>query len=97
MFVYEVFFNLYESKIFVGFCHFCAYLMAKSKKQGNRGYMRKIPVTRQFFKASVPLGHFFEKTKNFLDKVNGSMCTELQVFIVFRLARKRDTNTYIHK
>ena len=32
-------------------------------KQGNRGDMRKIHVTRQFFEASGPRGHFFEKTK----------------------------------
>ena len=32
-------------------------------KQGNRGDMRKIHVTRQFFEASGPQGHFFEKTK----------------------------------
>ena len=34
------------------------------KKQGDRGDMRKIHVTRQFFEASDPQGHFFEKTKN---------------------------------
>ena len=33
------------------------------KKQGNGGNMRKIHVTRQFFKARGPQGHFFEKTK----------------------------------
>ena len=33
-------------------------------KQGNRGDMRKIHVTPKFFKASGPLGDFFEKTKN---------------------------------
>ena len=50
--------------------------------------MRKIHVTRQIF----------EKTKNpFLDNVYGSMCTKFQVCIVFRLARTRDTNKYIHK
>ena len=42
----------------------------KKKEQGNRGDMRKIHVTRQFFEASGPQGSFFEKTKTpFLDKV----------------------------
>ena len=66
--------------------------------QGNRGDMRKIHVKRQFFVASGRHGDFFEKTKNlFLDKVNGSMCTKFQVCIVFRLARRRDTNTQLYK
>ena len=30
------------------------------RKQGNRGDMRKIHVTRQFFEASSSQGHFFE-------------------------------------
>ena len=59
--------------------------------------MRKIHVTREFFEASGPQGHFFEKTKTpFLDKVYGSMRTKFQVCIVFRLARRRDPNTYTH-
>ena len=29
--------------------------------QGNRGDMRKIDVTRQFFEASGPQGHLFEQ------------------------------------
>ena len=41
---------------------------------------------------------FLKKTKNqFLDKINGSMSTKFQVCIVFRLARRRDTNKYMHK
>ena len=60
--------------------------------QANREDMRKIPVTRQFFEASGRDGDFFEKTKLFLDKVNGSMCAKFQVCIIFRLARMRDTN-----
>ena len=49
--------------------------------------MRKIYVTRQFFKASDPQGDFFEKIKNYsLDKVYGSMCTKFQVCIIFHLA-----------
>ena len=32
-------------------------------KQGNRGDMRKIHVTRQFFEASGRHGDFFEETK----------------------------------
>ena len=65
----------------------------QKEKQGNRGDMRKIPVTRQFFKGSGRHGNLIEKTKNpFLDKVNGSMCAKFQVCIVFRLARRRDTN-----
>ena len=63
------------------------------KKQGNRGDMRKILVTRQFFEATFRHGDYFEKTKNtVLDKVNGIMCAKFQVCIVFRLARRRDTN-----
>ena len=54
--------------------------------------MRKIHVTGQFIEASGRQGDFFEKTKKtFLDKVNGNMCAEFQVYIVFRLARRRDT------
>ena len=34
------------------------------------------------------------KKKPFLNKVNGGMCAKFQVRIVFRLARKRDTNKY---
>ena len=33
----------------------------KNKKQGNRGDMRKIYMTQQFFEPSGPQGHFFEK------------------------------------
>ena len=57
--------------------------------------MRKIHVTRKFFEASGRHGNFFQKKKTkhtFLDKVNGSMCAEFQVSIVFRLARRRDKN-----
>ena len=44
------------------------------RKQGNRGNMRKIHVTRQLFEASGGHGDLIEKTKNlFLDKVNESM------------------------
>ena len=60
--------------------------------------MRKIHVTRQFFESSGRHGDLIEKTKNpFLDKVNVSMCAKFQVCIVCRLARRRDTDTYIHK
>ena len=63
------------------------------KKQGNLADMRKIHVTRQFFEASGRHGDLIEKTKNpFLDKVNGSICAKFQVCIVFRRARRRDTN-----
>ena len=63
--------------------------------------MRKIHMTRQFFKASGRHGDLIEKTKNpFLDKVNGSMCAKFQVCIVVSVARRRDThkqiNTYTH-
>ena len=55
--------------------------------------MRKIHVTLQFFEASSSHGNLIEKTKNkFLDKVNESMCAKFQVGIVFRLARRHDTN-----
>ena len=36
----------------------------KTKKQGNRGDMRKIDMTLQFSEASGPQGQFFEKTRN---------------------------------
>ena len=40
----------------------------KKTKEDNRGDMRKIRVTRQFFEASGRQEDFFEKTKNqFLD------------------------------
>ena len=83
-----------------------ALLKQKKKKQVNRGDMRKIPVTRQFFAASSRHGDFFEKTKKtFLDKVNGSMCTKFQVCFVFRLARRfrsdkptsQQTNPHIYE
>ena len=56
--------------------------------------MRKIHVTWQFFEANGPQGPFFlKKRKNpFLEKVYGSMCTKFQIIIVFRMARRRDTN-----
>ena len=73
-------------------------LMKLYLKQGNRGDMRKIHVTRQFFEASGRHESFFDKIKNtFLDEVNASMCAKYQVCIVFRLARRRDRNKYIHK
>ena len=58
--------------------------------------MRKIHVTRQFFEASGRHGDLIEKTKKklFLDKVNESMCAKFQVCIVFRLARRRDTQIF---
>ena len=60
--------------------------------------MRKIHVTRQFFEASGRHGDLIKKIKHsFLDKVDGSMCAKFQVCIVFRLARRRDTNTQTHK
>ena len=73
-------------------------LRQKNGKQGNRGDMLKIHVTRQFFEASGLHGDLFEKTKKktFLDKVNGSMCAKFQVCIVFCLTGRRDTNTQIN-
>ena len=60
--------------------------------------MRKIHVTRQFFKGSGRHGDLIEKTKNpFLDKVNGSMCAKFQVCIVVSVARRRDTNKQTNK
>ena len=71
--------------------------LSPATPKGNRGALRKIHVTRQFFEASGPPGNFFEKTKNqFLYKVQGRICTKFQVCIVFRLATRRDTNTYSH-
>ena len=53
-------------------------------RQGYRGDMRKIHVTRQFFEGSGRHGDLIEKTKNgFLDKVNRSMCAKFQVCIIF--------------
>ena len=59
--------------------------MPKKKDiQGNRDDLQKIIVTRQFFEGSGRQGDFFEKTKKpFLDKVNGSMSAEFQVYIFF--------------
>ena len=57
--------------------------------------MRKIHVTRKFFEVSGRHNEFSKKQKKpFLNKVNGGMCAKFQVRIVFRLARKRDTNKY---
>ena len=48
-----------------------------NKKPGNRGDMRKIDLTRQFFEARGHHGDFFEKTKKtVLDKIIGSMCAK---------------------
>ena len=61
--------------------------------------MRKIHVTRQFFEASRPRGHFLEKKKtkkSFLDKVYGSMCTKFQVRIIFSLAKRLKYKKYTH-
>ena len=68
------------------------------KKQGNREDMRKIHVIRQSFDASGRPGDFFQKTKKQIsDRVNGSMCAQFQICIIFRLARRRDTHTYTNK
>ena len=65
----------------------------ENKKQGDRGDMRKIHVTRQFFEAGGRHGDLIEKTKkSFSDRVNGSMCAKFEGCIVFRLGRRRDTN-----
>ena len=68
------------------------YTFYKTKKiPGNRGDMQKIHVTMHLIEASSRHGDFFEKTNNpFLDKVYESMCTQFQVCVVFRLARRRD-------
>ena len=56
--------------------------------------MRKIHVTRQFFEASRPQRHFFEKTiKNVFRYGLGSVCTKFQVCIFFRCGQKAP---YIH-
>ena len=53
------------------------------KSMRHSSFSRLVAVTENFSK----------KTKNlFLDKVYGSMCTKFQVCIVFRSARRRDTN-----
>ena len=58
--------------IFQQFWHFWRHSRSNREK-GNRGDVRKIHVTRQFFEASVRHGDLIEKTKNpFLDKVSGS-------------------------
>ena len=54
--------------------------------------MRKIHVTRQFFEASGRHGDLIEKSKNVLDKVDGSMCAKFQVCIVVSVARRRATS-----
>ena len=75
--------------------HFC---LRKYWKQRNRGDMRKIHLTRQFFEASGRHSDLIENTKKkLLDKVSGSMSAKFQVWIIFRLARRRDTRKYINK
>ena len=39
--------------------------------------MRKIDVTRQFFEASGPQGHFFEKTKKKIQKQPKGVCVPI--------------------
>ena len=72
--------------------------LEKNMEQGNRGDIRRIHVTRQFFETSGRHGNFFQKNKKktFLHKVNASMCAKFQVRIVFRLARRRDTHKHIN-
>ena len=82
--------------IFDRFSIFTA-VINKASQQGNRGDMRKIHVTRQFFEVSGLHGDLIEKLKSpFLDKVNGSMCAEFQVCIVFSAARRCDTHKLLH-
>ena len=65
--------------------------ITKSKNKAIEEICGKIHVARQFFEASARQGDLIEKTKiPFLDKVNGSMCAEYQVCIVFSWARRRD-------
>ena len=72
-------------------------IVVNNKKRQSRRYAEN-HVTRQFFEASSRHEDFSEKTKNpFLDLVNGRVWAKFQVCIVFRLARGRDTNKYIHK
>ena len=60
---YFCFYYFLCSKIRAGF-----HMKKEAPKQCNRGDMRKIPVTRQFFEASGRHEDFSEKTKNpFLD------------------------------
>ena len=69
-------------------------LADRKSEKGNRGDVRKIHVTQQFFDASGHHGDFFfEKKKLFLDKVNGSMCAKCLFCIVVSVASRLD----IHK
>ena len=69
----------------------------KNEKQGNQGSMLKSTWHDSFSKLAAFTVIWSKKQKNpFLDKVNGSMCANFHVCIVFRLARRRDTNTYTH-
>ena len=54
-------------------------------------------MTRQFFEASCPQGHFFETTKKPMIRYGlGDVCTKFQVCIVFSLAGRHDTQKYIN-
>ena len=90
-------------KFFIAFMSLLGYVLIKNgctffwfyNRARQSGDMRKIHVTGQFFEASGPQGHFFEKTKNPV-MVLGSVCTKFRVCIFFRSGQKvsyRQTDT----
>ena len=51
------------------------FIQFEKNEKGNRGDMRKIYVTRQFFEANGSLGQFFDEGKNlFLDMPEPNVC-----------------------
>ena len=63
----------------------------------SRGYAEN-PRDTAVIRGLRPSREFFRQNKkHVLDEVNASMCAKYQVCIVFRLARRRDKNKYIHK
>ena len=60
--------------------------------------MRKIHVTRQFFEASGPQGHFFEKTINpFFRQGLGECAYQISGLCRFSLVSEWDTNKDTHE
>ena len=63
------------------------------KTQGNRGDMRKIPVTRQFFRLEALRFNFSKKGKKYIFSYNlGELVQKNQVSNVLRLVRGRETD-----
>ena len=71
--------------------------LKKTKTRQSWRYAEN-PRDTAVFRGLRPSREFFRQDKkHVLDEVNASMCVKHQVCIVFRLARRRDRNKYIHK